>query len=196
MGSKLLTVASKNQGKLKEFKRILEPLGFVVQSMAEAGITEDIIEDGKTFADNAVIKAMVIHRLTGGYAIADDSGLCIDALDGAPGVYSARFLGEDTPYTIKNAKVIEMLKDVPPEKRTARFVSAIAYVTAEGTCQVYEGICEGHIGFEARGERGFGYDPIFMVGDRSYSELTDAEKDSVSHRGKALAAFYHGVKEE
>lgn len=193
MGSRQLTVASKNQGKLKEFKRILEPLGFAVQSMAEAGITEDIIEDGKTFADNAVIKAMAIHRLTGGYAIADDSGLCIDALDGAPGVYSARFLGEDTPYTIKNAKVIEMLKDISPKNRTARFVSAIAYVTEDGECQVYEGVCEGYIGYEARGERGFGYDPIFMVGDQSYSELTDAQKDRISHRGKALAAFYQGI---
>lgn len=190
MKNKQLTVASKNPGKLKEFKRILEPLGFSVQSMAEAGITEEIVEDGTSFADNAVIKAMAIHKLTGGYAIADDSGLCVDALDGAPGVYSARFLGEETPYTVKNAKLIAMLRDVPLAQRTARFVSAIAYVTADGDCRVYQGVCEGYIGYEARGERGFGYDPIFMVGDQSYAELSDAEKDKVSHRGRALAAFF------
>ncbi len=194
MASKILTVASKNQGKLKEFKRILEPLGFTVRSMGEAGITDDIIEDGDTFAANAAIKAMALHKHTSGFAIADDSGLCIDALDGAPGVYSARFLGEDTPYAIKNAKVLDMLKDVPQEKRTARFVSAIAYITEDGDCEIYEGVCEGYIGYEARGERGFGYDPIFMVGELSYSELTDEQKDEVSHRGKALAAFYQGVK--
>lgn len=190
MKNKQLTVASKNPGKLKEFKRILEPLGFSVQSMAEAGITEEIVEDGTSFADNAVIKAMAIHKLTGGYAIADDSGLCVDALDGAPGVYSARFLGEETPYTVKNAKLIAMLRDVPLAQRTARFVSAIAYVTADGACRVYQGVCEGYIGYEARGERGFGYDPIFMVGDQSYAELSDAEKDKVSHRGRALATFF------
>lgn len=193
MGTKILVVATKNAGKLKEFSRILEPLGFVVKSMAEVDINIDIEENGTTFAENAVIKARAIHQITKSYVIADDSGLCIDALGGAPGVYSARYMGENTPYDVKMRGIISELSNVAKSQRTARFVSAIAYITPDGACEVYEGICQGEIGYEPRGSHGFGYDPIFMVGEKSYAELSDNEKDSVSHRGKALLEFYRAI---
>ena len=185
--NKKLVAATHNKGKLREFSRILEPLGIELIAVP-AGIMETIEENGDTFAENALIKARAVFKATGLAAMADDSGLCIDALNGEPGVKSARFMGEDTPYEVKNAAIIEKLKGIPENERTARFKCAIA-VVSEGGERVFEGSFEGRIGHEARGENGFGYDPIFYVGDISSSEMSAEQKDSMSHRGKALRAM-------
>jgi len=179
-------IATHNKHKVIEFKRILEPLGIDVISQNEANIDIDVEENGKTFLENAQIKASAVTNAGNCVAIADDSGICIDAFDGAPGIYSARFLGEDTPYTEKNAIILDRLKDVPEDKRTARYVCAICCVFPNGDVITTEGICEGKMGYEAKGSNGFGYDPIFMVGDKSIAEISDSEKDKISHRGIAL----------
>ena len=181
--------ATGNEGKMKEIRLILEDLGAEILSLKDAGINIEIQEDAKTFEENAVIKAREVMRATGALVLADDSGLEIDYLNGEPGVYSARYLGEDTSYRIKNQNLIDRLEGVPDEQRTARFVCVIAAAFPDGRIITARGAIEGIIGYEERGEGGFGYDPIFMVGDRSFAELSDAEKDAVSHRGKALRAF-------
>lgn len=181
-----LIAATGNRHKLVEFTRMLEPHGFVVFSQAQAGVQLEVEETGKTFAENAYLKAYAIFEATGKAAVADDSGLCIDALGGEPGVYSARYLGENTPYEIKNQKILQRLSGLPEGERTARFVSAICCILADGSVYEATGVCEGTIGSEARGENGFGYDPIFYVGNQSFAELSGAEKDALSHRGRAL----------
>lgn len=183
--SRLLMVATHNKDKLKEISRILSPLGIEVISPKDKSIMENVEENGETFADNALIKARAVFDSEGVPTIADDSGLCIDALGGEPGVLSARFMGEDTSYEIKNAELIRRLEGVPDKKRTARFVCALAFVSKTEQ-RVFEGVFEGKIGYEARGGNGFGYDPIFYVGDISSSEMPPEQKDSLSHRGKAL----------
>lgn len=184
-----IVIATHNNHKVIEFKRILEPLGVEVLSQKEANIDVDVIENGTTFAENAKIKAQAVCDAGNCIAIADDSGICIDAFDGAPGIYSARFLGENTPYTEKNAIILDRLKDTPENKRGARYVCAICCVFPNGDVITTEGICEGKMGYEAKGSNGFGYDPIFMVGDKSIAEISDAEKDKISHRGIALKKF-------
>ena len=184
-----IIVATRNQGKMREFARILEEFGCTVIGMEEAGVDMEIEEDGSTFGENATIKAMTIHKVTGKPAISDDSGLCVDYLDGRPGVYSARYQGEDTPYPEKIAALLAELKDAAPEERTARFTSAICFVGEDSTPHLFEASCEGTIGYECRGENGFGYDPIFYVGERSFAQLSGEEKDAMSHRGKALRLF-------
>lgn len=177
-------IATHNAKKLKELKRILEPLGF------DAVIREDlpeVEETGTTFAENALLKAESACKVTGMPAIADDSGLVVDALGGAPGVYSARYAGEGATDRQRYEKLLEELREVPTEQRTARFVSAVCCVFPDGKILTAEGSCEGIIAFEPKGESGFGYDPIFLVGERSYAEMTAEEKDSISHRGRALA---------
>lgn len=186
--NKTLVAATHNKGKLAEFARMLNPKGIDVITPEDPALVKTIVEDGETFAENALIKARAVFTATRLPTMADDSGLCIDALDGRPGVYSARYLGEDTPYTIKNAAIIKALDGVPDEKRTARFECAIALVTAQGE-HVFKGTFEGKIGYKPSGENGFGYDPIFYVGEQSSSDMPDAEKDAVSHRGKALRAM-------
>lgn len=185
---KTLVAATHNKGKLAEFARILEPKDIDVTPPPDPELIKTIVEDGETFAENALIKARAVFAATGLPTMADDSGLCVDALDGRPGVYSARYLGEETPYTIKNAAIIKALEGVPDEARTARFECAIALVTAQGE-HVFSGTFKGKIGYKPSGENGFGYDPIFYVGDKSSSDMSDAEKDAVSHRGKALRAM-------
>lgn len=186
--NKTIVFATSNQGKMREIRKILADLNVEILSMKEAGITADIIEDGKTFAENAVIKAKSISAYTEAIVLADDSGLVIDALNGEPGIYSARYLGEDTSYRIKNQNLIDRLEGVPDEKRTARFVCAIAAALPDGTVLTTEGIIEGIIGYEERGENGFGYDPIFFLPEvgKTTAELSDEEKNAVSHRGRAL----------
>lgn len=177
-------IATHNAKKLKELKRILEPLGF------DAVIREDlpeVEETGTTFAENALLKAESACKVTGMPAIADDSGLVVDALGGAPGVYSARYAGEGATDRQRYEKLLDELREVPTEQRTARFVSAVCCVFPDGTILTAEGACEGIIAFGPKGEGGFGYDPIFLVGERSYAEMTAEEKDSISHRGRALA---------
>ncbi len=180
--------ATGNKDKLREIRAIFGELGIEVVSMKEAGINVDIVEDGTTFAENALIKARAVAKASGLPAMSDDSGLVVDALGGEPGIYSARYMGEDTSYRIKNANIIERLLGVPDEERTARFVCAAALVLPDGREFVREGAFEGRIGYEERGENGFGYDPIFYVPEKGcYSaELVPEEKNAISHRGKAL----------
>ena len=193
--------ATGNAGKMKEVREILADLPAQVLSMKEAGIDTDIVEDGSSFEENAVIKARAVAGAVGerekAVVLADDSGLEIDWLNGEPGIYSARYMGEDTSYRIKNANLIARLDGVPPEKRTARFVCAIAAVLPDGEVLTTRGVIEGKIGYEERGANGFGYDPIFYLPDmsRTTAELTPAEKNAVSHRGNALMAMKKELSE-
>ena len=180
--------ATGNQGKMKEIREILGDLDIELLSLKDAGIQADIVEDGKTFEENAQIKAKTICHLTGEIVLADDSGLEIDYLNKEPGIYSARYMGEDTSYRIKNANLIQRLKGVPDEQRTARFVCAIAAAFPDGTMKTVRAAMEGRIGYEERGENGFGYDPIFWLPEYgcTSAELSMEEKNKISHRGKAL----------
>lgn len=180
--------ATGNQDKMKEIRMILEDLGIVVSSMKEAGIDVDIVEDGTTFEENAMIKAEAIAKLTDAIVLADDSGLEIDYLNKEPGIYSARYAGTDTSYEIKNNLLLQRLEGVPNEKRTARFVCAIAAVFPDGSKETVRGTIEGRIGYEIAGEHGFGYDPIFYLPEYgcTTAELDPEKKNELSHRGKAL----------
>lgn len=180
--------ATSNQGKLNEVKEILKDLDYDIISMKDAGISIDIVEDGSTYEENAIIKAKTIMEMTGKIVLADDSGLEVDAMDKAPGIYSARFLGEDTSYDIKNNYILDKLKDVKGQERSARFVCAIACAFPNGEIKTTRGIIEGLIHDRIAGENGFGYDPIFYVpayGCTS-AELSPEEKNRISHRGLAL----------
>lgn len=189
-----IVIATGNEGKLREFKRMLEPLGIGVVSQSELCPGLSVEETGTTFEENAFLKAEAVHKLTGRAAIADDSGMCIDALDGAPGVYSARYAGEDTPFSEKMRLLLKELENVPDEKRTARFTAHICYIDETGERIDVEESCEGTVGYAPAGNGGFGFDPIFMVGSRSFSEISDDEKDQISHRGKALRALTEKLK--
>lgn len=188
---KKIIFATGNEGKMREIREILSDLDVEVLSMKEAGITADIVEDGSTFEENAVIKAKTICEICGEITLADDSGLEIDYLNKEPGIYSARYMGEDTSYRIKNANLIERLEGVPDEKRTARFVCAVAAAFPDGSVKTVRETMEGRIGYEEKGENGFGYDPIFFLPEYGcYSgELSMEEKNKISHRGKALRAI-------
>ena len=192
--------ATGNEGKLKEVRQILSDFALPVLSMREAGISTEAEESGTTFEENAVIKAAAVAKALAGQEViilADDSGLEVDALGKEPGVYSSRYLGEDTPYAVKNRQIIERLRDVPEAERTARFVCVIAAVLPDGETITRRGTIEGKIGYEARGENGFGYDPIFYLPDMSKTtaELPPEEKNAVSHRGKALRAMKEALRE-
>ena len=178
-------IATHNEKKLAEMERILNPIGIEVSTTQ----LQEVDEIGTTFAENAYLKASAACKETGLPAIADDSGLAVDALNGAPGIYSARYAGEHATDLQKMEKLLCELKDVPKEKRTARFVCSICCVFPNGDCITAEGTCEGNIAFELTGDGGFGYDPIFLVGEQSFSQLSDVEKDRISHRGKALMLF-------
>jgi len=183
-----LVIATGNQDKVKEINEILSGTDFTAISMKEAGVNPDIIEDGDTFEENALIKAKAVHDLLGGYVMADDSGLCIDYLDGAPGVYSARFCGENSSYEEKFKKINEMLDGAKDEERTAKFVCAIAVVRPDGTNFVVRGEICGILLKEPVGENGFGYDPIFYVPEfgMTTAQMPLEQKNSISHRGQAL----------
>lgn len=184
-----IVFATGNQNKMKEIRMILEDLRMPIYSMKELGVEEDIVEDGVTFEENAEIKARAIARhLPNDIVLADDSGLEIDYLDKAPGVYSARFAGEDTSYDIKNRILLDKLEGVPDEKRTARFVCAISAVFPDGDTRISRGTIEGRITHEIAGENGFGYDPIFYCPECgcTTAEMSPEQKNELSHRGKAL----------
>lgn len=182
-----IIIATHNKHKLKEMERILSPMGYEVVTDTMLGIElSDAEENGETFLDNARIKAQAGCFESGLPCIADDSGLCVDALGGEPGVYSARYSGAHGDDEANNKKLLENLKDVPDEKRTARFECAICVSFPDGREITARGTCEGWIGYEKRGNNGFGYDPLFMVGDKSFAELSPEEKDAISHRGNAL----------
>ncbi len=188
---KKLIFATTNEGKMKEIRMILSDLPYEVISLKEAGIHVNIEENGTSFEENAMIKAKTICDLTNEIVLADDSGLGVDAMDRQPGIYSARFLGEDTSYDIKNNYILEKLKDVPEEERTARFVCAIACAFPDGRAVTKRATIEGRIGYEIVGEHGFGYDPIFYVPEYqcTTAELNPEQKNKISHRAKALNAM-------
>jgi len=184
--------ATGNKGKLDEIREIMSDFikkhNVNLISLKDAGIDVDIVEDGKTFEDNALIKARTVAACTDKIVLADDSGLEVDYLDKAPGIYSARYLGEDTSYTVKNTHILNKLEGVPDEKRSARFVCVIACVMPDGRELVETGTIEGRIGYEIKGEHGFGYDPIFYLPERgcTTAEILPEEKNAISHRGRAL----------
>ncbi len=194
-----IVFATGNAGKMREIKQILGDIGMDVISMKEAGYTSDPEENGKSFEENALIKARALASLINDgetIVMADDSGLEVDALHKEPGIYSARYLGEETPYSVKNKNIIDRLEGIEPEKRTARFVAAIAAVLPDGTELTTRGTIEGKIGYEERGANGFGYDPIFYLPDmsRSTAELPPEEKNKISHRGRALELMKDKLK--
>ena len=186
--SSRVVVATGNPGKLEEIRQILSELDLEVVSMREAGIAREVEETGKTFEENAMLKAKGIAGLTDSIVIADDSGLEIDYLNKEPGIYSSRYLGTDVSYDIKNAALLQRMEGVPDEKRTARFVCAVAVVLPDGRSFVVRGEMEGRIGYEKAGENGFGYDPIFYLPDygMTSAQISPEEKNRISHRGKAL----------
>lgn len=194
-----IIVATGNEGKMVEIREILKGENITFSSLKDENLQDiAIVEDGTTFEENAIIKARKISDITGQMVLADDSGLEVDYLGKAPGVYSARYMGEDTPYSVKNRHIVELLEGVADEKRTARFVCVIACAFPDGRTITTRGTIEGRIGYEEKGEHGFGYDPIFYVPEFgcTTAELLPEEKNKVSHRGKALVAMYQELQKE
>lgn len=188
-------IATHNMKKQAELERILEPLGINVLTADMAGVNlTDVEETGKTFEENAFLKAASGCKESGMVCVADDSGLSVDALDGAPGVYSARYAGDHGNDEKNIEKLLDELKDVPQEKRGAKFVSAVCCCFPDGRSFTVRGECHGVIAFEKHGNGGFGYDPVFLVGDKTFGELSAEEKDKLSHRGNALRLFAEEVK--
>lgn len=188
---KKLIFATSNENKMREIREILADSDYEILSMREAGFCVDVEENGATFEENARIKAQALHEVSHTLTLADDSGLEIDYLSKEPGIRSARYMGENTSYEVKNARLLERLKGVPMEQRTARFVCAVAAVFEDGRCVTVRETMEGYIGYEPKGENGFGYDPIFYIDPQgpSNSQLSMEEKNRLSHRGKALKAM-------
>lgn len=196
MNSRKIVFATGNKGKVKEIQMILADLNMDITTMKEENIFIEVEENGSTYEENALIKAREVAKYTDAIVMADDSGLEIDYLNKEPGIYSARYMGEDTSYRIKNGNLISRLEGVPDELRTARFVCAIAAVLPDGRELTTRGIIEGRIGYEEKGEHGFGYDPIFYVPEfgKTTAELTEEEKNKVSHRGRALESMKEELK--
>ena len=191
-----LILASNNQHKAEEFSRVLAPLGIEVMTQKQAGIQIEVEETGNTFEENAALKAEAVYTLTGLPTVADDSGLEVDALNNAPGVYSARYGGAGLSDADRCQKLLKELEAVPEQNRGARFVCVLHYIDRKGAGHVFRGECPGRIGYAPKGENGFGYDPVFMLGDKSFSELLPQEKDAVSHRGKALELLTDYLKKQ
>ena len=188
MKNKRMIFATTNEGKMREIRMIMADLGLEILSLKDLGIKVDIEENGKTFEENAIIKAKAICEMTGEMVLADDSGLEVDYMDKAPGVYSARYLGEDTPYSVKNRTIIDNLKDAKGEERSARFVCAIAAAFPDGKVITTRATVEGYIGYEEKGTNGFGYDPLLYVPEYKMTtgQMEPELKNKISHRGKAL----------
>ena len=188
--------ATGNAGKMREIREIMADMDMEICSMKEAGISLDIEENGTTFEENAQIKAKAVAACTKDIVLADDSGLEIDYLNKEPGIYSARYLGEDTPYSIKNAEILKRCEGVPDEKRDARFVCVIACAYPDGTVDTATGIIEGKLAKEPKGENGFGYDPIFYLPERGMTtgEMEPEEKNAISHRGIAIRKMVEILK--
>lgn len=197
MSKKKLVFATGNQGKVNEFRQMLGE-EYEICSMKDLNLDIDIVEDGKTFEENAVIKAKAVMEATGEMVLADDSGFEVDCLNKEPGIYSARYMGEDTPYSIKNQELLRRCEGVPEEKRDARFVCVIACAYPDGSVDTATGIIEGKIAHEPKGENGFGYDPIFFLPERGCTtgELPPEEKNQISHRGIAIRKMVKILKEK
>ncbi len=191
-----IIAATSNKGKVREIKSIFSGEDFEIISMKEAGLEREIEENGTTFEENALIKARTIAQLCDCAVLSDDSGLCVEALNGAPGIYSARYGGEDTTYDVKMKKLLDEISDA--DNRSAKFVSACALVYPDGRELVGMGEVHGRIGFEPKGENGFGYDPIFISDElnKTFAEATDDEKNSISHRKRALMDLYNKMRNE
>lgn len=189
-------LASNNKDKLQEMKTKLKPLGIEIISQSEAGYNIEVEETGTTFAENATIKARAIYELSHKPVISDDSGLEVDFLNGEPGVYSARYAGENATNADRMNKILNLMKDAKDNERTARFKCAICYIDKDGQTHIFEGACEGVIAKEQCGEDGFGYDPIFLYEGVSFANMTREEKNKISHRGKALNEFLKFLQTE
>ena len=181
-----LVIASNNQGKISEFKKIFARFGYKVISQRESGAEIEVEENADTFEGNAELKARALYEKLGCAVLADDSGLCVDCLDGAPGVYSARFGGGSLNDKEKNALLLEKMKDIPKEERGAQFVCALYYIAKDGRNCLAKGICRGEIAFEMSGENGFGYDSVFLYEGKSFAEHTAEFKNKNSHRARAI----------
>ncbi|MFH1007374.1 MAG: XTP/dITP diphosphatase [Candidatus Latescibacterota bacterium] len=183
-----LVLATRNEGKIAEIRALLDGFGIDLFTVGDFPNVPEIVEDGETFCENVRKKAGVVAKCTGYPALADDSGLEVDALSGAPGVRSARFAGERATHAENNRKLRLLMKDVPPQKRTARFRCTLALAFPDGTVQTVDGVCEGTIAEEPQGENGFGYDPLFFVPElgKTFAQISRAEKGALSHRGRAL----------
>ena len=190
-----LVFATGNQGKVNEFRQMLGE-SYEILSMKDLDVEVEIVEDGKTFEENAVIKAKAVMEATGEMVLADDSGFEVDCLGGEPGIYSARYMGEDTPYSVKNAELLRRCEGVPEDKRDARFVCVIACAYPDGTVDTATGVIEGKIAHEPKGENGFGYDPVFYLPERGCTtgELPPEEKNAISHRGIAVRKMVEILK--
>lgn len=189
-------IATKNEGKVKEFRQLLAPYGYEPVSMTEAGVNAEIVEDGETFEENAHIKAKAVHKLTGLPVIADDSGLEVEFLGGAPGIYSARYAGENATDEQRNQKLLDEMQGVDMPLRNARFVCAIYFIGENGKEYCVTGTLDGFIGYEPAGTGGFGYDPIFMLDeDTSLAQLDGREKNKISHRAKAMKRLAEEIKD-
>lgn len=197
MSKKRLIFATGNQGKVNEFRQMLGD-EYEILSMKDIHVDVEIVEDGKTFEENAIIKAKTVMEATGEMVLADDSGFEVDALNKEPGIYSARYMGEDTPYSVKNAELLHRCEGVPEEKRDARFVCVIACAYPDGTIDTATGIIEGKLAYEPKGENGFGYDPIFFLPERGCTtgELPPEEKNKISHRGIAIRKMVEILKKK
>ncbi|MCI5938211.1 MAG: XTP/dITP diphosphatase [Eubacterium sp.] len=197
MSKTRLVFATGNQGKVNEFRQMLGE-DYEILSLKDLDISVDIVEDGATFEENAIIKAKTVMEATGHMVLADDSGFEIDCLNKEPGIYSARYLGEDTPYEIKNAELLRRCEGVPDEKRDARFVCVIACAYPDGTVDTATGVIEGKVAHEAKGEHGFGYDPIFFLPERGCTtgEMLPEEKNAISHRGIAIRKMVDILKKK
>lgn len=192
-----VVIATKNEGKVREFKKLLEPLGFEPVSMTVEGIDPEIVEDGDTFEENAHIKAKTVHKLTNLPVIADDSGLEVEFLGGAPGIYSARYAGEHATDKERNQRLLDEMQGVDKPLRNARFVCAIYFILDDKKEYCVTGTLDGFIGEEPQGENGFGYDPIFMIDDdKSLAEMSEKEKNKISHRAKAMEKLFEALKNE
>ena len=197
MNKKKLVFATGNQGKVNEFRQMLGD-EYEILSMKDIGVELDIVEDGATFEENAIIKAKALMEATGEMVLADDSGFEVDALNKEPGIYSSRYMGEDTPYSVKNAELLRRCEGVPDEKRDARFVCVIACAFPDGRVETATGVIEGKLAHEPKGENGFGYDPIFYLPERGCTtgEMPPEEKNAISHRGIAVRKMGEILKKE
>ena len=193
--NKSIIIASNNKHKVEEIKSKFSRLNINILSQSEAGYSLEVEETGSTFSENAVLKARALYEVSKKPVMADDSGLEVDFLDGKPGVYSARFCGPNSTDEDKYNKILELMKDVKEEnKRTARFVCIICYIDEDGMEHIFEGVCEGIIAFEPKGDNDFGYDPIFMVGDKTFAQMSEEEKNKISHRGLAINKMLEYMK--
>ena len=187
-----LVMATNNENKLREVRQILSPLGITVISQKDAGADVNPDENGSTFSENAYIKAKAVYDIVKLPVIADDSGLCVDYLGGNPGVHSARY----APKGMECETLLDEMKNVPESERSAKFCCVISFIDENGENNLVSGECSGFIGFEKRGTNGFGYDPVFMYGDKSFAEISSDEKNKISHRGKAIDEFVKYLKQE